>query len=102
MAVVLGLVFGAAYLYFAARLPALLLESPQRILYTLWASSGVVALGAIGELRAALVGVFIASIIQLLINWCLVRNTKRLAVEAQAAQAYRLALKDKAGRAWRP
>ena len=102
VAVVLGLVFGVAYVYFAARLPPLLFESPQKIVYTLWASSVVVGLTAISEVLTSSVGGFVGSIIQLLINWYLLRNTKRLAVEAKAAQAYRLALKDKAGRAWRP
>ncbi len=41
-AIALGVVFGAAYLYFAARLPGLLEESPRRIVNTISANAVII------------------------------------------------------------
>ncbi len=78
-----GLVFGVAYVYICSRLPGLLVESPRKIINIILASSVILGLAAVVELATSNVASLVVPVVQLLINWYLVRNTKRLALEAK-------------------
>jgi hypothetical protein len=80
---IVGLSFGAAYLYLAITLPKLLRDSLGTIKWVLVAAD--VCLG-IALLSGLLLGnVFLAAVcvLGLAINWYLFRNAKRLAAELQ-------------------
>jgi hypothetical protein len=82
---IVGLSFSLAFLYVGAFLPALLRTSSDRIVMLLYASAGwlVVSSAPVFFLSTDRVWAVVGLVLGLLIIWYLLRNVRRLTLEAQ-------------------
>lgn len=85
---IVGVSFSLAYLYVGALLPALLRTSSHRIVMLLYISAGwLVVSSVLGFLSTDRVWVVVGLVLGLLIIWYLLRNVRRLTLEAQNASS---------------
>jgi hypothetical protein len=81
---IVGVSFSLAYLYVGAFLPALLRTSSHRIVMLLYISAGwLVVSSVLGFLSTERVWVVVGLVLGLLIIWYLLRNVRRLTLEAR-------------------
>ena len=81
---IVGVSFSLAYLYVGAFLPALLRTSSHRVVMLLYISAGwLVVSSVLGFLSTDRVWVVVGLVLGLLIIWYLLRNVRRLTLEAQ-------------------
>jgi len=83
---VIGIGFSLAFLYVGFSLPGLLKSSADRIVTLLYVSTGwVVFVFLLGLLEGLAPIAVITLVLSLLILWYLLKNVRRLALEAQAS-----------------
>lgn len=81
---VILLALGISYFYLTVQLPKLLKESLGTVKRILIANSIVMGLALLGSVAPSNVPLAIGCVLQLLINWYLFKNAKRLAAETQS------------------